>query len=248
MKKLIFILSFLLMFANFGFADEVDVDSFMKKYNDEIQNSIKANFKYDGDENATASVSYKINSDGTITDIKVEQSGGEEMDKALIEAVEKSAPFKPFPQELNLSSIRITSGFKHTVHKYQSPSIGYQETRMAILPVEPPAEVQKLYKNYIGDLQKYIFNKIPTTYSYIPKEPVIKCTVTKNGTLKDVKLLQSSGLEEYDKKIIEVFSTTQYKPFPPELSQYSEEIPFQLRVYKQIRTNPSFGNPYYRIW
>ena len=83
------------MFANFGFADEVDVDSFMKKYNDEIQNAIKANFKYDGDENATASVSYKINSDGTITDIKVEQSGGEEMDKALIEAVEKSAPFKP---------------------------------------------------------------------------------------------------------------------------------------------------------
>ncbi len=244
LKKLLLIL-FLL--TNIGFADETDINVFMEQYSKEIQQKIKANFKYQGQESATASVSYQINPDGSIEDIKIEQSGGTEMDEVLINAVKKSAPFKSFPEEFNLSSIRMTSGFQHVVHKYQSPSPSYQNTRMAILPVEPSAETQKVYKDYMEKLQKYLFDRIPTTYNYIPKEPVIKCKVTKNGTLKDIELTQSSGLEEYDKKIIQAFSNAKYQPFPSELSLY-EELPFKMRVYKQIRTNPAFGNPNYRMW
>lgn len=246
MIKRLLLIVFLL--TNIAFANETDVNAYMEQYSKEVQQKIKANFSYKGEESATASVSYQINPDGSIEDIKIEQSGGTDMDEVLINAVKKSAPFKPFPEDLNLSSVRMTTGFQHVVHKYQSPQIpAYQNTRMAILPVEPSAETQKVHKEYMSKLQKYMFDRIPTTYNYIPKEPIIKGKVTKNGTVKDVQLTQSSGIEEYDRKILETFSKIQYYPFPAELSQY-EELPFQMRVYKQIRTNSGFGNPNYRMW
>ena len=241
-KKLLLVL---LLLANICYADEIDVNAYMEQYSKEVQQIIKANFKYNGEESATASVSYRINPDGSVEDIKVEKSGGADMDEVLINAVKKSAPFKPFPEDLNLSSVRMTTGFQHVVHKYQSPN--YQNARMAILPVQPSAETQKAHQEYMDKLNKYIFDRIPTTYNHIPNEPSVRCKVTKYGTLKDIKITQSSGLEEYDRKLIETFSKIQYKPFPAELNQY-EELPFSMKVYKQIRTNRGFDNPYYRMW
>ncbi len=99
LKKLLLIL---LLLANICYADEIDINAYMEQYSKEVQQKIKANFSYKGEESATASVSYQINPDGSVEDIKVEKSGGADMDEVLINAVKKSAPFKPFPEDLNL--------------------------------------------------------------------------------------------------------------------------------------------------
>ena len=131
----------------------------------------------------------------------------------------------------------MTSGFQHRVQKSLS-------ARMSIMPVEPPAQAQEAYKKYIDKVNKYIFDRIPTIYSHIPQEPVISCIILKDGTIKDFKILQSSGIEEYDKKIIDTYSNMKLDAFPQELSIY-EELPYTVRIYSQIRRTPSLGVPGY---
>lgn len=237
MKKFICYMLFLLMGINCVSAENFDVNKFVDEYGKEVQNIVKSNLQYTGTKDATSVVSYKIHPDGSVTDIKLEQKSGTDFDNAVIEAVQKSAPFKPFPKESNLADIILTSGFQHRVQKYQS-------ARMSIMPVEPPAEVQEAYKKYIDRVSKYMFDRIPTIYSYIPQEPVIKCTILKDGTIKNVEVTKSSGIEEYDKKIIETYTGMKVSPFPEELKMY-EELPYSATVLRQFRRTPALGNPNY---
>ncbi len=235
MKKIIIAL-IILTFSNLKtFAQDIDVNKFVNEYGQEVQKTIKNNLKYTGEENATTSVSYKIHPDGSVSDIKIEHASGTNFDKAVIDAVQKSTPFKPFPKDINLSGISMTSGFQHKVEKYQY-------ARMSIMPVEPSQEVQEAYRHYIEKIGKYIFDRIPTTYSYIPQEPVIKCTISKNGIIKNVQITETSGIEEYDKKIIETYTGMKVPPFPEELTMY-EELPYSARIMRQFRRSPNLGMP-----
>ena len=237
MKKFLYFILLLFCTANISFADDADLNKFVEEYGQEVQNTIKSNLNYNGTENAVTSVNYVINNDGSVTDIKLEKASGTDFDKAVIEAVQKSAPFKPFPEDVNLVNIKMTSGFQHRVQKSLS-------ARMSIMPIEPPAQAQEAYKKYMDNVNKYIFDRIPTIYSHIPQEPVISCTILKDGTITNFKILQSSGIEEYDKKIIETYSKMRLEPFPEELNIY-EELPYSVRIYSQIRRTPSLGVPGY---
>lgn len=235
MKKLLSVIASLFLLTNLSFANEIDFNAFMDSYGKEVQKSIKENLDYKGEDNTMTTVTYQINPDGSVTDIKIEKSGGQAYDNAVINAVQKASPFKPFPKEINLAYITMTSGFQHKVERYQT-------ARMSIMPVEPTADMQASYKLYMEKVSKYIFERTPTTYNYIPKEPQIKCKITKDGYVKDFEVAQSSGIPEYDRKIVETFSGMRFQPFPPELSMY-DELPFSMRIYKQMRTVPAFGNP-----
>lgn len=237
MKKFICYVLFLFMGFNCVSADDFDVNKFVDEYGKEVQSIVKSNLKYTGSEDATSAVSYTIHPDGSVTDIQVKQASGTNFDKAVIEAVQKSAPFKPFPKESNLANIIMTSGFQHKVQRYQT-------ARMSIMPVEPPEEVKQAYKKYMSKVSDYLFDRIPTIYSYIPQEPVIKCVITKDGTIKNVEVTKSSGIEEYDKKIIETYAGMKVSPFPDELKMY-EELPYSATVLRQFRKSPTLGSPNY---
>lgn len=238
-KKILLIAGLLLFFVNFASAEEFDIDKFMEQYGDYVQNLIKSNLKYDGEEMADTTISYRVNYDGSITNIKLVKASGTKFDEAVISAVEKSAPLKPFPENSNLVSIDGTCEFHHVVRTYKS-------ARIAIKTVEPDAATQKAYKDYTDKVSKYMFDRIPTIFSYIPQEPVIECIILKDGTIKNLHIQKTSGIEEYDKKIIEVYTGMKVQPFPPELNSY-EEIPFSLRMYKQYRERPILGNPSYMM-
>lgn len=237
LKKIIQLLIFVGLLTNFAFADEFDVNKFVDEYGKEVQNIVKSNLKYTGPEDAVSAVSYTIHPDGSVTDIQVKQASGTNFDKAVIEAVQKSAPFKPFPKESNLANIVMTSGFQHKVQRYQT-------ARMSIMPVEPPEEVKQAYQKYMQKVSNYLFDRIPTIYSYIPQEPVMKCIITKDGTIKNVELTQSSGIEEYDKKIIQTYTGMKVSPFPEELKMY-EELPYSATVLRQFKRRPTLGSPNY---
>lgn len=166
MKKFICYMLFLLMGINCVSAENFDVNKFVDEYGQEVQSIIKSNLNYKGTENAASAVSYTIQPDGSVTDIKLEQKSGTE------------------------------------------------------------------------------FDRIPTIYSYIPQEPVIKCTILKDGTIKNVEVTKSSEIEEYDKKIIETYTGMKVSPFPEELKMY-KELPYSATVLRQFRRTPALGNPNY---
>ena len=147
MKKILSIVAILFLLTNFGFANEVDINAFMDGYGKDVQKSIKENLNYKGEENTMATVTYQINPDGSVSDIKIEKSGGEAYDKAVIKGVHKGTPSKPFPKEINLAYITMTSGFQHKVERYQT-------ARMSIMPVEPTADMQRAYKQYMEKVSK----------------------------------------------------------------------------------------------
>lgn len=237
MKKFLQLVLLIWLLTGFAFAEDFDVNKFVDEYGKEVQSTIKSNLKYTGAEDAISAVSYKVHPDGSVSDIEVKQSNGTNFDKAVIEAVQKSAPFKPFPKESNLANIEMTSSFQHKVQRYQT-------ARMSIIPVEPSAESQQAYKKYMEKVSKQIFDRIPTVYSYIPNEPVIKCVILKDGTITDLQLEESSGIEEYDKKIIDTYTNMKLLPFPAELSMY-DKLPYSGRIYRQFRLVPTIGNPNY---
>ena len=250
MKKLIGLLFVLI----FGFlsvnAEETDPNEFVKDYGKYVQKIIKSNLNYKGEESASVVISYEINPDGTVENITLEEKSGTPFDEAVISAVEKSAPFKAFPEDLNISSISMKSGFQHVVQRYQTtvpvnqtgikqPS---QLTRIALTPVQPPFEVQQAYNAYTHRLNKFFFDRIPTVYNYVPKEPKIKCIILKDGTIKSVEIEQSSGIDEYDKKLVETYSKLKVEPFPSILAEYFSEIPYSATMIRQFRSNPTFRN------
>ena len=245
MKKFIFLFLFFIFASLTVAAENINPNTFMEEYSSNIQKTVKSNLRYRGEENATVTVSYYVNSDGSIEDIQLEQKSGTGFDDAVIQAVKKSSPFKPFPTDLNISSVKITSQFQHSVYKYQAPvnqSINSEPyVRLGITPVEPPEEAKKAYNDYTRKISKYLFDRIPSTYSYIPKEPILKCIIQKDGTLKNVSLERTSGIEDYDKKIIETYSNLRVPPFPAELSKYFEEIPYSATMLRQFRSSPSFN-------
>lgn len=237
MKKIFVFLILVLFSANLVLADDFDANAFFNEYAKEAQQAVKSNLSYKGETSASTTVTYNINADGSVSDIKLDKASGTDFDNAVIEAVQKSAPFKPFPKDCNVSYVTMTSGFQHIVQKYQS-------ARMSIMPVEPSAQSQEAYKKYINKVSKYMFDRIPTTYSYIPQEPVIKCTILKDGTIRNFRLTQSSGISEYDKKIMDTFANIKVEPFPAELSNY-DELPYSATLYKQFRSTPRLGSPNY---
>ncbi len=125
MKKFLYFILLLLCTANISFADDIDLNKFVEEYGQEVQNTIKSNLNYNGTENAVTAVNYVINNDGSVTDIKLEKASGTDFDKAVIEAVQKSAPFKPFPKDVNLVNIKMTSGFQHRVQKSLSARMSH---------------------------------------------------------------------------------------------------------------------------
>ena len=76
LKKFIQLLIFVGLLTNFAFADDFDVNKFVDEYGKEVQSIIKSNLKYAGTEDAVSAVSYTINPDGSVTDIKVKQASG----------------------------------------------------------------------------------------------------------------------------------------------------------------------------
>lgn len=236
-KKILLIAGLLLFFVNFACAEEFDIDKFLEQYNEYVQKLIESNLKYEGEENAETTISYRVNYDGSITNIKLIKASGTKYDEAVISAVEKSAPLKPFPENSNLLSIDGACEFHHVVRNYKT-------ARIYVKTTEPDTAAQKAYKDYTDKVSKYMFDRIPTIFSYIPQEPVIECVILKDGTIKNLRIQKTSGIEEYDKKIIEVYTGMKVQPFPPELNSY-EEIPFSLRMYKQYRERPILGNPNY---
>ena len=84
-----------------------------------VQNKIKTNWvPPKGDESRKVVLVFKVGKDGRILSHSIYNSSGDKtMDDAAIEALLKSQPFEPFPDNFSGDSIDIQFTFDYNVHK-----------------------------------------------------------------------------------------------------------------------------------
>ncbi|MDR1327299.1 MAG: TonB C-terminal domain-containing protein [Heliobacteriaceae bacterium] len=120
MKKFLLIVILILIFSVVQVralageqTNEPDFVSYMKT----LQKDIKANWKPPkADENIRVVAQFKINKNGKLSDLKlIKSSVNEEMNNAALEAINKTAPFKPLPEEFTGKSVTIQFSLDYNV-------------------------------------------------------------------------------------------------------------------------------------
>ncbi len=203
----------------------------IQEYNKYLQEQINTNFKYKGEKNTQATLSFTVNKNGSVENIKVISSEDEELNKQLIEAVQKSAPFKPFPPDIKYDSININYDFNFT-NTYNVHNNVY---------VKDTPNAQQIDNRYYYKVRELIKKRFPTSYSWITDSAVFEITILPNGTIKKVEILSSSGSKRYDNNIIKTL--TGYRlPEPPAILK-KKEIKYTFDMNKNTRIYPPIFIP-----
>ena len=231
MKKIFCLVLMIFLGISLSFAaTEQEIDNAMAQYYKTIQENIKKNIQYNSTESTDAIVSYEITPEGNIVNIRIDKSGGDAYDKALITAIQKSSPYKPYPEGANFSSVTLQSQFKHIVQKTQEYHIG-------LIPQTPTSQEDMAIKEYNNKVSQIVYDKMPTYFGYLPQEAKIEIKIHSDGTVKYVNLIMSSGIEEYDKKIIDTCSKLKFPPFSQELSRL-QDLKFSFVLYRNMKSAP----------
>ena len=83
MKKIIVFLMLVLFSANLVLANDFDANAFFNEYAKEAQQAVKSNLSYKGETSASTTVTYNINADGSVSDIKLDKASGTDFDNAV---------------------------------------------------------------------------------------------------------------------------------------------------------------------
>lgn len=89
---------------------------YWKKYMLALEANIKTNWKPPKQgESGTTTVLFHVGKDGSLKDLKIiKTSGNIKMDKSVLNAIKKTAPFKPLPKEYKGQSVPIEFDFDYT--------------------------------------------------------------------------------------------------------------------------------------
>lgn len=91
---------------------EPDFNTYMRN----LQTKVKENWEPPkGTKSTRVVLLFKVDKKGNILNPKVLKSGGEEYDKAALEAVKKSSPFEPLPKEYKGKTVEVQFSLDYNV-------------------------------------------------------------------------------------------------------------------------------------
>ena len=110
-------------------AQEIKNPEIFGSYMKELQSKIKLNWDPPkAEESVHVTTLFKVMKNGKVSSLKVIKSSGyTEMDKAAIEAVKKSAPFRALPSEFEGNYVDVQFTFDYNVHKNTPSDIADSE-------------------------------------------------------------------------------------------------------------------------
>lgn len=230
MKKWFIILVTLLFISGNSVFADIDNQS-ITEYNKYLRDTISSNLNYEVKGNAKAAISFTLNKDGSVENIKVTSSGDDNLNNKLIEAVQKSAPFKPFPSDFKYDSIDVNYNYDFSSTYSLNNNVQVRHT---------PASQQPDYQYYYK-VRELIRKRFPTSYSWLTESIVFEITILPSGAIKKVDILSSSGSKRYDNNVIKAL--TSYRlPKPPEALR-NTEIKYTFDMNKNTRIYPPIFIP-----
>ena len=157
-----------------------------------------------------ATISFKIHRNGSISDIQiVRSSGSEKSNNALIQTIEKAAPFEPLPR-----------GAKET-EPYQFSYCGFPFSDPHLKASSLSEEID--WGPYMADVQRRIKRNLhpPEGYDF-NKTPFIIFKIHRDGSISPAHLSRSSGNKEVDQSFIDAITAA--APFDPLPKRSKEEV------------------------
>ena len=194
-----------------------EVDKNISSYMTNIQKIIKSNWNPPKDtNNKQVIVIFRMMKNGTITATNIyKSSGNNENDKSAIEAVEKSSPLPPMPKEWKRNYADIKFTFDYNVF------YGYKTNIQK--------DINDLFIPYIQDLKMKIHSNWNPPQVDESKSVKILFTIMKDGTVKDIKVIKSSGDIVADNKAIEaVKNSSPFQSLPEKYDKDSVDILFDF--------------------
>ena len=215
-----------------SFADETKNNAVMQEYNVYIQDTIYNNFNQKDfmKQSYDVELSFIINKDGTCKDIDVSNTDSTELKNALIEAVQKSSPFKKIPENTPYDYIKATYTFQNTYNEKQIRGIEMGNV------INNSSSYNADYEKYSETVQSTISQAFPTSYSWFTKNAKFKIGVRQDGTIYGIKIIKSSGSKRYDARIVKVIMKQKLPPFPKSINE--KRLVFNFNINKNFQFYP----------
>ena len=113
--------------------------------------------------------------------------------------------------------------------------------------VETPAvnliTTQEVFIKYKKDMDETFFNYLHNSKRHFNNRAKVSFTVTKDGHVRNVSLLQSSGNKKNDDLVLDMVKTSIFLSFPPELNAKSLTFNYYISNPRGhfASSSPSFG-------
>lgn len=228
---------------------EPDFTVYMK----DLQKNIKKNWAPPRFSKSNSAVLlFKINKDGSLGDCKLFKSSGDsEFDKAALDAVHKTAPFKPLVAGFKGESVDVQFTFDYNLYDYRNavPAVEvttYVASKSKVYSKITENSPSKLTEKSLKKEDKKEFNlymKQVTEmldrieYSGGKQSLVkIKFTIDKQGKVTNPKVSASTGNKEFNNNILEQLKLMEFGEIPLKLQNIPVEYQFDNYVYTNTGT------------
>lgn len=213
-----------------------DVD--FKPYMKNLQKQIKHNWSPPSQKSSKKTVAlFKIKKDGTLSGLKIlNSSGNEKYDQRALEAIKKTAPFLPLPEDFNGKSIDIQFTFDYNVFPTNSRSA--QE--------DNDISSRNDYKRVV---EAIISSSLPKGFYFKNKCLVLRLKIRNDGYLESVKVVHSSRNIFFDTKYTNAVRACSFPSFPDTLNAQYLSIDYVVQVNKSegLYQNNCWGS-FWLVW
>lgn len=241
MKKIILLVILVLNFLLapcFASAQEVSVD--YAPYIKYLQNKIKSNWSPPKGRHSKRVIAlFKLSREGTLQEVKIkESSGNEDVDKSALKAINRSAPFNPFPKESKEKSLDIQFTFDYNVFMDSTEKNSCHNVNEVYQAPAEYREYKKLkgYYKYKHQIDSILSHNLPKNIGLGAQSAVISFMVDKNGKVEAVSIAKSSGTPKYDEAVVSFIQKSCFSAIPPTIN--SESLAFYYKVQSKKKAVP----------
>lgn len=213
-----------------------------KPYMKDLQKSIKRNWMPPKDKvSRTVVLIFSIGKQGELLDCKIHTSSrNKASDKAAIDAVKRTAPFKPLPEEYKEEKIDIQFTFDYNVWGQNSSYVNLPKGLLYCrLSDNSPSKLtqsslqDKAKKKMFESYMKNVTNMLEAIKYEGDKASLvrIKFSINKDGLVKNAKVNASTGNSEFNKYILSQVKDMEFGEIPKELGLEMIPAEYQFDNY-----------------
>lgn len=181
-------------------------------YTETLQNKVNANWRPKADSKSREAIAnVNIGKDGALNDFSIiKSSKNKKFDQEVLDSIARSVPMDAFPYGINASNTDVQ--LTYTLNKPQSKTD--LETSKYEKYVQANVMNIKGYDKYTKLVERILADDFKNMRYFRNKDLIVEMKINKVGKLKYVKVVKSSGDENFDRDVIAVLSKNSFPPVP----------------------------------